>query len=76
MPPNHPCTSCFDRSIPCELAAGGKKGAAARPPSPTERVELILTMADFGSLAETYAQGILRAHDEGLVCRRQALRVL
>jgi hypothetical protein len=69
-------TSCFDRSIPCELAIEGKRGAAPRPPSPTQRVEMILTVADFGSLAECYAQGIVRVHDEGLMCRRQALRVL
>ena len=80
-PPHHatPTKRCFEQSIPCELVANsGKKGAAvaAALPSPTERVNAIMTVANFGSLAETYTQGIVRAHESGLVCRRQALRVL
>lgn len=69
---------CFERCIPCELVASSKKGAAvaAALPSPTERVKMILTVADFGSLSEIYTHGIVRAHESGLVCRRQALRVL
>ena len=80
-PPHHatPTNRCFERSIPCELVAStGKKGAvvAAALRSPIERVNTIMTVADFGSLAETYTQGIVRAHESGLICRRQALRVL